>query len=316
MTSKRVDAFEEVPTYFAAGDETLFGILTTPLPGPDPTLPAVVLVAGGWHSTSADRNQTFVRMARELADDGMTTFRFDYHGVGESTGDQGPFRLDEPNVVDLRAALDWLRVRGLPRLLLVGVCFGARTAIQVADERTDVEGLVLISMPVVDTVAGTGTLAVTALAKRLSIAEFARRGLRWSSLRQLVDPAMRRVFVKALRTRLSLPRHPARGNGPAGPVPAALAPTLQGQLTRIRGRVPTLLIYGSGEEEHVGFEHARGCDRSGVLTPAPPVLDLVVGPVPLHGFARLGVQDDVIRTMREWLGRWRPPDAGIAPHGL
>ena len=61
----------------------------------------------------------------------------------------------------------------------------------------------------------------------------------------------------------------------------------------------TLLIYGSGDEEHVGFERARQhATRPERLTSAPRTLDLVVGPVNVHGFARMTVQDDVVATLR------------------
>lgn len=306
MIPDRVDTYDEIPAFFPAGNETLFGVLTTPPEGPDPASTAVVLVPGGWHTTSADRNRTFVRMARELAADRLIAFRFDYHGIGESTGVQGPFRLQDPNDVDLQAALDWLRTRGVQRFVLVGVCFGARTALQVADERADVEGIVLISMPVSD--GGPWKLVVAGLAKRLSLGELARRGLRWSSVRQLGDPAMRRVFVKAVRARFSRPK-PSRPDLSEGQLEdrwPAFSPTVERQLIDIRGRVQTLLIYGAGDEEHVGFERARQCDASGALTPAPRTLDVVVGPMNVHGFARLNVQDDVVSTLRDWCGAWRP----------
>jgi alpha/beta superfamily hydrolase len=289
-------AFDETPVFFTAGDDTLFGVLTTPADGATPTT-AVVLVAGGWHSTSADRNRTFVRVARELAQDGIAAFRFDYHGVGDSTGDHGSFRLQEPDDLDLHAALDWLHAQGFARFLLVGVCFGARTALGVANGRIDVEGVVLITMPVKN--GGAGMLAVSGLAKRLSVAELARRGLRWSSLRQLVDPTMRRVFVKALRARLSRPASPRAQEASGAPRPV-LAETVERQLLGIRGRVPVLLVYGEGEEEYVGYQRASRLDPSGVLSELPGVLDVMVGPVPIHGFARLPVQDEIVSTLRQW----------------
>ena len=245
-------------------------------------------------------------MARELAADRLIAFRFDYHGIGESTGVHGPFRLQDPNDVDLQAALDWLRARGIQRFVLVGVCFGARTALQIADQRTDVEGIVLISMPVTD--GSHWKFAVAGLAKRLSLGELARRGLRWSSVRHLGDPAMRRVFVKAVRARFSSPE-PSRPDLSEGQVEdgwSAISPTVERQLIGIRGRVQTLLIYGTGDEDHFDFERARQSDSSEALTPAPRTLDVVVGPMNVHSFARLSVQDDVVSTLRDWCGAWRP----------
>jgi pimeloyl-ACP methyl ester carboxylesterase len=299
-------AYVEVPAFFQAGEETLFGVLTSPATGDQPPSTTVVFLAGGWHTTSADRNRTFVRMARELAADGLSAFRFDYHGIGESTGVHGPFRLREPDVLDLQAALEWLRTRGTQRFVLVGVCFGARTALQVAQKREDVEGIVLISLPVTD--RGPWKQSVAGLAKRLSMTELARRGLQWSSVRELSDPAMRRVFVKAARARFSRPRASAidLSDGQAEERVPAISATVENQLLGIRGRVETLLIYGSGDEEHVGFERARARDSSGALSSAPRTLDLVVGPINVHGFARMTVQDDVAANVRSWCAAWRP----------
>jgi pimeloyl-ACP methyl ester carboxylesterase len=299
----------EVPALFAAGDETLFGVLTRPPTDLDRDSTAVVLVAGGWLTTSADRNRTFVRIARELAADGLVAFRFDYHGIGESTGVHGPYRLREPDVLDLDAALEWLRGQGICRFVLVGVCFGARTALQVAADRPDVEALALVSMPVTD--GGPWSFAVAGLAKRLSVGEIARRGLRWSSVRELSDPAMRRVFAKAVRARVSRARRRPKGNPGDGtrqppqhwPVISA---TVEQQLLRVRDRVRVFLLYGEGDEEYVGYLEARQRSGSDALTPAPGTFEVVVGPVNVHGFARLSVQDDVVALLREWCAAWRP----------
>jgi alpha/beta superfamily hydrolase len=301
MTVVAQSTYAEIPTFFAAGDDTLFGILTLPPDGSAETV--VVLVPGGWYSTSADRARSFVRIARELAADGLATFRFDYHGIGESTGSQGRFRLDDPNDEDLRGALDWLRARGMRRAVLVGVCFGARTALLVAHQRPEVEGIVLISMPVSEGL----TPIATALAQRLSFGELARRGLRLSLLRQLRDPAMRRVLRKGLRAVVSASRGSGGGKSANGaPLPApGLSPVVGNLLREARERVPILMIYGSGEEEHVDFEHARASDQSDVLTPAPGIMDLVVCSVPAHGFARIQVQDEVATALREWCAPWR-----------
>ena len=47
MIPDRVDAYEEIPVFFPAGDNMLFGVLTTPSDRPDAASTAVVLVPGG-----------------------------------------------------------------------------------------------------------------------------------------------------------------------------------------------------------------------------------------------------------------------------
>jgi alpha/beta superfamily hydrolase len=87
-----------------------------------------------------------IRVTEACAGQKLATLRFNFRGVGDSTGkhDDGGGEQD-----DVRAALAELRKR-LPAkapLGLVGYSFGAAVAAAVA-ERTAVEGLALIAPPV------------------------------------------------------------------------------------------------------------------------------------------------------------------------
>jgi uncharacterized protein len=86
------------------------------------------------------------RAAQAMNRAGFDVVRFNFRGVGTSTGsyDRG-FGEQE----DARAALDWLQERspGLP-LLLGGFSFGSRVALQVGVEEERVKGLLAIGLAV------------------------------------------------------------------------------------------------------------------------------------------------------------------------
>ena len=77
--------------------------------------------------------------------------RFSYHGIAESGGEPDEIvRLDRPYVADTRAAVGWATDEGL-RSVLIGNCFGARTALATAARVPGaVAGLVLSVPPVHD----------------------------------------------------------------------------------------------------------------------------------------------------------------------
>lgn len=86
------------------------------------------------------------RAAQALNDAGMVALRFNFRGVGASTGsyDEGHGEQD-----DARAALDWLEERypALP-LLLGGFSFGSRVALTVGLDDDRVVGLLALGLPV------------------------------------------------------------------------------------------------------------------------------------------------------------------------
>ncbi|MFC4856091.1 alpha/beta hydrolase [Actinophytocola glycyrrhizae] len=150
--SAPVRADRERPLYLAAGPDRVFGVHTTP-PG-EASGVGVLMLSGGVYVLSTNRNRLFVRLARQLAGEGHHALRIDYRGVGESTGVIGGYALDDPNPLDVRAALDHLTAAGARRLVAVGSCYGARAAMHVAADEPALAAMVLFAPPVGD--AGRG----------------------------------------------------------------------------------------------------------------------------------------------------------------
>ncbi len=91
-------------------------------------------------------NPVIIRAAEVAQALGVSTLRFNFRGVGDSTGahDEGRGEQD-----DCSAALALLRSRLPPAstLSLLGYSFGARIAAQVGEGRADLDGLALVAPP-------------------------------------------------------------------------------------------------------------------------------------------------------------------------
>jgi dienelactone hydrolase len=124
----------------------------TPRAAPRSDGAAALLLWGGGHVSNACQNRIQVRLARRLAAEGFLVARMDYPGCGDSPGPTRPFAaLPEANPVvrsAVTAVARWVLDQGASRLVLVGSCFGARTALAVARRVPEVAGLALINAPV------------------------------------------------------------------------------------------------------------------------------------------------------------------------
>jgi uncharacterized protein len=91
-------------------------------------------------------NHVTYRLAQTFRDNGVSCVRFNFRGVGRSTGthDEGKGEIE-----DARAALDWVAQQepGLP-LWLGGFSFGCRTALQLALRDQRVEKILAVGLAV------------------------------------------------------------------------------------------------------------------------------------------------------------------------
>lgn len=145
--SLRVDTGAERPIWIRRGREQLLGILS--LPDQSRDLGVVLFTGGGW-MPSTHRNRMYVDLARDLAGMGCTVMRFDYTGVGDSTGETKYFDFVAPHIADALAAVEAVRATGVSRVMMVGTCYGGRTALAAAKSVGDLVGLVLVASPVED----------------------------------------------------------------------------------------------------------------------------------------------------------------------
>lgn len=128
----------EAAFFFECANESLLGIEAVPA---EPTDTGVVIVVGGPQYRVGSHRQ-FTLLARSLADGGIATLRFDYRGMGDSTGEPRSF---EDIALDIRCAVDafFARVPALRRIVLWGLCDGASAACLYAVTDPRVHGVVL-----------------------------------------------------------------------------------------------------------------------------------------------------------------------------
>ena len=125
--AEREDAtapFVERPLFIDCAGERLVGVLALPR---DPARVAVVVIVGGPQYRAGSHRQ-FVQLSRRLANAGFPTLRFDYRGMGDSTGAPRTFEECGP---DIAAAVDAMRANceGVEQIVLWGLCDAASAAL-------------------------------------------------------------------------------------------------------------------------------------------------------------------------------------------
>jgi exosortase A-associated hydrolase 1 len=132
----------EYATQFPCGIDTLVGILALPVV---PAATGVVIVVGGPQYRAGSHRQ-FVLLARALADAGFAVLRFDYRGMGDSSGAQRNF---EAISFDIAAAVDHLQhqVPAVKKVVLWGLCDAAAAALLYCHDTPDprIKGLCLLN---------------------------------------------------------------------------------------------------------------------------------------------------------------------------
>jgi pimeloyl-ACP methyl ester carboxylesterase len=187
--------YEEYPVFFPAGGEHLAGVICVPTDEPEDL--GVVLLTGA-NYTRTHRNRMWVRAARELAQRRVPSIRFDYHGVGDSTG-RVVIDLEVALDTDANAAADLLRAStGVERLALVATCFGGRTAMAAAARRADVASVTLFPLPILMPAAPSAAPLRRRIRQRLKDSELGARALRHPRVKRMRTRVAQRRAEPAL----------------------------------------------------------------------------------------------------------------------
>ncbi len=289
--SKAATAAVEQPVFIASPLGDLLAVVTRPT-GPDSGLAAVLLRGGGWRPSSGPR-RTQVRLARRLAAAGLHGVRFSYHGVAESGGrSEEVFRLDQPFVEDLDAVGRWVASQGL-QPVLVGNCFGARTALSHASQAQSVAGVALIVPPVHD-------FEVARRIDRRPLSKLARRASPAHLWRVVRSPARRRALRRTTKALSGVARHrlrPGRRRDP-GWISRGFCRELAALVDR---KVPVLLVYGDDDNYFRDFELARAGELGEIVTRAGPRLEVAVVPGKIHGLTSVDTQDATLTAVERWV---------------
>jgi alpha-beta hydrolase superfamily lysophospholipase len=294
-------ASPEVAGFFPVGPQRLFGVLARPREPSSGT--AVVVASGGGHHTSAHINRLGPRLSRLVAASGHLGVRFDYHGVGESTGDVTEYRLAEPFTEDLQGAIAWARHEGARDVVVVGLCFGARTALAAARTDPGVRGLVLVSLPLLDLRQGEGTAARRA--EQAGFLGYLRAGLRPDVLRRFLPPysfrKQARVAWAHLRVgvRTVAARTGSRVRGrPASSVSVGLLDDLRAMVAR---RIPILLVYGGADPFLRQFRDAAEGPLAPLLEQAGDLIEVLSIPDEARAYESVAGQERLLEAVGSWL---------------
>ena len=207
---------------FDCAGETLVGVLAQPQTPREPSPLGVLIIVGGPQYRAGSHRQ-FVSLARTLADAGHAVLRFDYRGMGDSSGAARDFLgVDQ----DIAAAIEALQAAAptVSRVALWGLCDAASAALLYCRQTRDarVERLVLLN-PWVRSPQGLA---------RVQVKHYYRERLLdptfWAKL--LSGRVARGAITELARTVKTLFANPAEPAGSAAPksFPARMAEACNG----------------------------------------------------------------------------------------
>jgi pimeloyl-ACP methyl ester carboxylesterase len=294
-------ASRDAPVFFPETENTYSGIISTPISDSMSTTGVILLAGTGSGTGTIGRNRMWVRMARTLADSGILTLRFDYAGVGDSTGDMVGYNLDAPAVEAIRAAFDLLTSRGVEEILLVGTCYGARTALagSVGDPR--ITGIHLLAPPVRSNTKGSG--GADHLAEHSGSAAIMRKAVTPRTIKRLLMnrgtriAAARVISIKmggskgasARSESQSMERAQGASRGFLSPLRRLLA-----------DGVPVHFLFGTDDFYWTEFNLAAEGRLGDDLDTFKDLVDIRTVPGILRGFPSVRVQNLAIESVVDW----------------
>lgn len=279
---------------FGVGGDDLVGVLHEGSPGA--TRGVLVIVGGPQYRVGSHRQ--FLLLARRLAEAGVPVLRFDYRGMGDSSGAcRGFEHVDD----DIRGAIDTFvaHAPGVREVVLWGLCDAASAATMYAPRDPRVAGLILLN-PWVRTEEGLARARIRHYyARRLLSRDF------WAGLlRGRVSPLASARGLLGMLSRIGGRRAGTEdrsggggGDRPGRPFPARMAAGWRA----FRGDV--LLILSGNDLTAAEFrDHVRRSPEwQGLLDdPRVSVREL---PEANHTFSRETWRDQVANWTLEWIRR-------------
>lgn len=128
----------EEPVVFECAGEHLVGVIA----GLDAEHSTGVLIVVGGPQYRVGSHRQFVSLARALTAAGYPSFRFDYRGMGDSSGKQRTFETVEADLCTA-ASVFRARVPTMRSLILLGLCDAASAILMTVQRIEDVTGLIL-----------------------------------------------------------------------------------------------------------------------------------------------------------------------------
>jgi pimeloyl-ACP methyl ester carboxylesterase len=233
-----------------------------------------------------------VEAARRLAAIGLSCFRFDYTGWGDSDGETEVVNPSRPFTDDGLAVLRHLqRDFGMNRFVLWGSCFDARTAISLMESAGDrIDGIAFLAAPLTDFDPGDvyswrNVMRWSLQAERWRELIFSARGRR----RALsgVNFALRRIFHRNLNY---------------GMIP--LSPLFERHFEALlRSNARVLFLYGADDGEYPSLLRAQRDLLAAMDKGTKQRFDIEVWPGRVHSIVEVSRQREILERSVEWIAR-------------
>lgn len=289
---------DEVPRWFEAGDDTTLGVLTHPVaPARDV---GVIILNGGHGGSSAGKNRVHTRLADDLARRGFHSLRIEWHGIGDSTGEIDEFVMDEPFVDEALGAVEVLRDEGISRIAVYGECFGARTAVVVADQVPELCAMFLVTLVLRDGALSEQT--PQRVVSDLDTQDFVRR---LDRVRHLGDPEKRALYAKLVRSKSRQLLTTARLRATGSKLEPWVSRQVVAGLDDLGSRgVPVHLVYGTSYwDPHTGDfvqirDDLRPMRHDSITA---EILDEMIA-----GYRTLQIQERLVAMAGGWMAQVAP----------
>ena len=136
-----ISGFSMYPHYFGSSHESLFGVYYASVARPVRSSGVVLCSPVGHEYIRSHR--AFRNLATLLSRHGFPVLRFDYYGCGDSAGEAADGRVTRW-IDDVATAIEELTdTAGVSKVSLVGLRFGATLAAMAAQQRRDIDNIVL-----------------------------------------------------------------------------------------------------------------------------------------------------------------------------
>ncbi len=252
------------------------------------------------------RNRMWVECARRMSALGFSSFRFDYHGDGDSEGESGFHNPNTPYREDAVAALRAVRAQfGDARFLVLGACFDARTALSTfMDEGEHIDGLLFYAAPVME----LDTL-VKAHADKKDWKHLLRALGNRDNWQVLADPE-RWKYMATVVGRVARRSVPTSGEA-SNDTPLADS-FVHHFRALVRSQARALFIYGDADVEYLSFQVALDTVFARLSPKERARFEVELWPGDVHGFLNIPMQRRSLERAIEWLSAFHP---AAAPSG-
>ncbi|MCW8890535.1 MAG: hydrolase 1, exosortase A system-associated [Sedimenticola sp.] len=289
------DAILEKPVIFECQGEKLAGVIHS---SSERASRGVLVVVGGPQYRVGSHRQ-FVLLARGLAEQNIPVFRFDYRGMGDSSGARRGFdRISD----DIRAAIDCFQAKHpeINEIVIWGLCDAATAASSYADSDQRVKGLVLLN-PWVRSDQGEAQVYLKKYyIERLLSQSFWLKALKGGLDLSASFTSLFNIIRKLKKTKDTQPI--AHGNVLDKASMRSLSQQMEEGLTGFEGNV---LIVLSGKDL-VAAEFQQSVNSSKQFTELLNSQRFIIHSVlhADHTFSREIWRNEVSETCREWIRSW------------